>query len=312
MTLFETYFGTADPNTRVQVIPLIQHELSKSLLPDINRLIEEARTGRTTTTTEKRPPNAYNLFVKAFRVEHPDEPQNFSHVASVWRGLPPEKKQKYYSQAEVIQEKTRAAHPVKDKRPPTGYNLFMSEYHRRRKEAKERGELVEEEGEESLFERASTAWKSLSPLEQKYYTDKSAKMRPPKKRRQNNINGYNLFVKEQMPIERAAHPELKNTELIKLVSSKWATVDKSIWNNRAQAMREQAETESVTGSVTGDGVGETVLPAIVAPPVMVPPMAVPPMAVPPVAAPPMAAPPTSLVAPNAVVAPTIPGFTAPM
>ncbi|CDO95272.1 unnamed protein product [Kluyveromyces dobzhanskii CBS 2104] len=120
---------------------------------------------------------------------------------------------------------------VKPKRPPTAFSYYFSQVHKN---------IVETHNVRipAAMKIAGEQWQTLSesekqkysdalkPLQQKYTAEYEAyaKTLPPKK----PATTFGSFLKEKSPLLKSEHPDLDQTEIMKLASSKWKSLDPSI------------------------------------------------------------------------------------
>mmetsp|Transcript_74891 Transcript_74891/g.178125 ORF Transcript_74891/g.178125 Transcript_74891/m.178125 type:complete len:267 (+) Transcript_74891:96-896(+) len=192
------------------------------------------------TLEARRPPSAYNLFMKA---KLPDKKlQKEASEAGIspmalcsqqWAAASPTIKKKYIAEAEAAKVGF-VPDPPKKKSRTSGYGLFMKEL------SEDEDFMAENPGGTQFIKAASDAWKACDEELKEDYRRQAAELPDPKqpkiKRKKIGTSGYNLFVKEMCQDSDFKASVSPGPELVKAVAAAWRKVDpatKAEYNEQA-------------------------------------------------------------------------------
>lgn len=223
------HIDSIDAVTMTSLRASLFHTLSMRIEPMIVTIKNDAKSLMVVQAAPvkkaRRPPTAYNLFTKYYQETHPSTTELFKDAGAAWHLLSDTDRAPFQKHADALAvEHGLAKSAQKTKRPPTAYNLFMRQYN------------IDNPETTNLFKVAAEAWNTLDNETKQTWKDKAALLRPKRVKKKGILNGYNVFMGNNMPIVANEHPSWDNRQKMKYVATLWNNCtdqEKQVWKSRA-------------------------------------------------------------------------------
>ena len=222
-------------------------KLTKKLRKTTLKTVLELLTTSYPPIKAPRSSSGYNKFTTYFSALHKGDGTNagnklFGNTSVAWKELTDEERQEWNDKAaedkKIMMEESGFDELIKEKRPASGYNLFIADFHKNMtQEEREDGELA--------FTKSAAAWNAMSDEEKKPYRDAADENKPAKPLPTGPVTSYNVFVQEKMPVVKSAHPKWNVKDCMTHIGSKlWGKIKKnkkelSKWVKKANKINEE-------------------------------------------------------------------------
>lgn len=170
--------------------------------------------------------SAYMLFLDKYRASlSDDERKNVTQIAknggAAWKALSDKEKEPFNLEAKKIKDSKLALLPKKNKRPPSAYLLFLSDF-------RENLTDLEKKNVTEVAKKGGAAWKALSDKKKTPYIEKAAALKPVPNKVQKvkkPRNSYQIFVAEYRANLSDAEKNIGMGEISKKAASKWKLLE---------------------------------------------------------------------------------------